>query len=137
MAVLSGSHSLRYSSTVQAVIPLSRCDAEYYAMTKGAAAGSGIRSLFADWGIESKLEVYCESSSARSSPAMRRIGKQRHIQTRSLWLQKRVAMKHVKVLKFGTDDNPADLFTKQLDVKKMRKFESVFGQILKTNICAV
>ena len=34
-------------------------------------------------------------------------------------------MKHLRVLKVGTDDNPAHLFAKQLDIKKLRKFEEM------------
>lgn len=34
-------------------------------------------------------------------------------------------MKHLEV---GSDDNPADVFTKRLDVRNITKFESVLGQ---------
>ena len=132
MAVRRGRHLLRHSSTLQSVISLSSAEAEYYAMTKGAAAGLGIRSLLDDWCLSCSIELYSDSSSARAFAARRGIGKQRHIQTRFLWLQERVAAKHLRVSKVGTHDNPADLFTKQLDRGKLARFEFELGQVAKS-----
>lgn len=128
MVVLRGRHLLKHSSTLQSVVTLSSCEAEYYAMTRGAAAGLGIVSLYRDWGIELSLEIYTDSSSAKSFVMRRGIGKQRHIQTRFLWLQERVAMKDLKVNKVGTHDNMADFLTKQLDKNKVMQFVQELGQ---------
>ena len=132
MAVRRGKHLLRHSSTLQSVISLSSAEAEYYAMTKGAAAALGIRSLLDDWNLKCMIELYSDSSSARAFAARRGIGKQRHIQTRFLWLQERVAAKHLRVCRVGTDSNPADVFTKQLDRTKLARFEYDLGQIVKS-----
>ena len=61
-----------------------------------------------------EIEAFSDSSSAISFAKRRGLGKNRHVATRYLWLQERVALKHLKVLKIGTDDNPADIFTKCL-----------------------
>ena len=46
--------------------------------------------------------------------ARRGLGKARHIQTRFLWLQERVAEKDLQVVSVATSVNVADLFTKSL-----------------------
>jgi len=129
MVVRRGLHLIRHSSTLQTSIGLSSAEAEYYAMTKGAAYGLGIQSLFRDWKIDLEIELYCDSSSARSFAKRRGLGKQRHIDTRYLWLQERVALKHLKVLCVRTDENPADLFTKCLSRTVMDKFVVELQQV--------
>ena len=114
MVLRRGSPLIRHSSTLQTSTSLSSAEAEYYAMTKGAAAALGLQSMLRDWKLECKIELYCDSSSARSFAQRRGLGKNRHIETRFLWLQERVALKHLKVLKVRTDANPADVFTKAL-----------------------
>ena len=114
MVIRRGQHLIRHSSTLQTTVGLSSAEAEYYAMTKGAAYPLGIQSLFRDWCIELNIELFCDSSSAISFVKRRGLGKNRHIATRYLWLQERVAMRHLQVMKVRTDENPADLFTKCL-----------------------
>ncbi len=114
MVIRRGSHIVRHSSTLQTSIGLSSAEAEYYAMTKGAACALGIQSLLKDWGLDNSIELYSDSSSARSFAKRRGLGKQRHIDTRYLWLQDHVAAKMIKVFSVRTDENPADVFTKAL-----------------------
>ena len=128
MVIRRGVHLIRHSSTLQTSIGLSSAEAEYYAMTKGAAYALGIQSLMHDWNIDAEIELYCDSSSARSFAKRRGLGKQRHIDTRYLWLQERVALKHLKVLCVRTDENAADLFTKCLSRNIMDKFVRELGQ---------
>ena len=93
--VRRGQHSLRHSSTVQNVIGLSSAESEFNALTKGGCSGLGLESLFADWNLELQLSLYTDSSSAKTIASRRGTGKStRHIQTRMLWLQERVAAKH-------------------------------------------
>ena len=76
-----GHHLLRHSSTVQNVIGLSSAESVYYALTE-----------------ELQLSLKKDSSSAKAIASRRGIGKStRHIQTRMLWLQERVAAKHLRV----------------------------------------
>ena len=95
MVLRRGLHLIRHSSTLQTSVGLSSAEAEYYAMTKGAACALGIQSLLKDWLIDVGIELFCDSSSARAFAKRRGLGKQRHIDTRYLWLQERVAMKHL------------------------------------------
>ena len=128
-----GRHLLRHSSTVQNVKGLSSAESEYYALTKGGCSGLGLRSLFADWNLL-QLSLHTDSSSAEASALRRGSGKStRHIQTRMLWLQERVAAKHLRVVEVATESNPADMLTKTLGRSKVEEFCAEIGQ---TEPCA-
>ena len=117
--VRRGQHLLRHSSMVQNVIGLSGAESEYYALTKGGSSGLGLQSLFADWNLKLQLSLDTDSSSAKATSSRRRTGKSaRHIQTRMLWLQERVAAKHLRVVKAASELNPADMLTKALGRSK-------------------
>ena len=62
-----------------------------------------------------------DSSAAKSFVSRGGLGKMRHIEIRDLWLQKEVLKGMVKVVKVAGEDNPADLMTKFLPVKVIRK----------------
>ena len=134
-----GPYLLRHSSTVQNVIGLSGAESEYYALTKGGCSGLGLQSLFAGWNLKLRLSLHTESSSAKAVASRRGAGKStRHMQTRTLWPQERVAAKHLRVVKVATGSNPADIQTQRLvrqnlmrrrwtrnskEVKKLKKVE--------------
>ena len=93
----------------------------------------GLQSLFADWNLKQQLSLHTDSSSAKATSS-RRTGKSaRHIQTRMLWLQERVAAKHLRVVKVASESNPADMLTKALGRSKIEEFCAEIGQ---TEPCA-
>ena len=102
--VRRGRHFLRHSSTVQNVIGLSSAESEHYALTKGGCSGFGLQSLFADWELKLQHSLHTDSPSAKAVASRRGAGKStRHIQTRMLWLQERVAAKHLRIVKVATE----------------------------------
>ena len=129
MILRRGSHLLRHSSTVQAVIGLISAESEYYALTKGACTALGLQSHLADWNLPAELVLHTDSSSAKAVATRRGVGKStRHIQTRLLWLQERVAEKHLRVQKVPTEENPADVLTKALPEARMKTLCEAVGQ---------
>ena len=89
----------------------------------------GLQSLFADWNLKLQLSLHTDSSSAKAIASRRGTGKStRHIQTRMLWLQERVAAKHLRVVKVATESNPADMLTKTLGRSKVEEFCAEIGQ---------
>ncbi len=95
-------------------ISLSVAEAEYYALVRGACYGLGMQANFHDWGIEIPVRVFSDSKAGRSFAKRQGLGKQRHVQTRYLWLQSRVKMLHLDVRCILGTENAADLFTKVL-----------------------
>ena len=116
------------------MIGLSSAESEYYALTKGGCSGLGLQSLFADWNLELQLSLYTDSSSAKTIASRRGTGKStRHVQTTMLWLQERVAAKHLRVVKVASELIPADMLTKTLGRSKIEEFCAEIGQ---TEPCA-
>ena len=59
-------HLLRHMSCLQTLVALSSGKAECYALTRGACASMGIQSHYQDWMIDVPIQIYSDSSAARS-----------------------------------------------------------------------
>ena len=109
-----GSHVLKTWSSTQPSISLSSGEAEYYGVVKAAGIALGQQSLMGDLGIRTKVRVWTDSSAAIGICGRSGLGKLRHVQTHTLWVQERVRTGAVELRKVHGDVNPADLFTKHL-----------------------
>ena len=95
-------------SCLQTLVALSSGEAEYYALIRGACTSLGIQSHYQDWMIDVPIQIYTDTSAARSVARRRGIGgRLRHLQTRHLWLQSRVALGHLKLDVVAGERNPA------------------------------
>ena len=127
--VRRGKHLLRHMSCLQTLVVLSSGEAEYYALIRGACPSLGIQSHYQDWMTDVPIQIYSDSSAARSVARRRRIGgRLRHLQTRHLWLQSRVALGHLKLAVVAGERNPADTLTKPLPGRKIREWSEHVGQ---------
>ena len=127
--VRRGKHLLRHMSCLQTLVALSRGEAEYYALIRGACTSLGIQSHYQDWMIDVPIQIYSDSSAARSVVRRHRIGgRLRHLQTRNLWWQSRVALGHLKLDVIAGERNPADTLTKPLLGRKIREWSEHVGQ---------
>ena len=114
MANMRGKRLLRHSSTLQGPIGMNSGESESYALAHGSAYSLGTQSMHEDWGLRLSIATLSDSSSARSFSKRRGLGKQRHVQTRFLWLQDRVKLGHLSVVTVLGTENPADCLTKSL-----------------------
>ena len=128
MVILRGKHLLRHSSTLQSIQSLSSAEAEYYAMCRGAAHALGTQSYYRDLKLELPLYVHTDSSAGKSFAARRGLGKLRHVETRWLWLQERVALKHLQLRKVPGETSPADAMTKSLTSQRSKTLCESMGQ---------
>ena len=112
MVPMVGEHAVKHTSNLQGATGLNVSEYEYYALTHGAAHGLGLKAYMADLGFEMSLQIFSDSSAAKAFASRRGLGRQRHVQTRYLWLQERVAASHLTAQKVGTTHNPADILTK-------------------------
>ena len=81
-----------------------------------------------------QLKRVARYSSAKAIASRRGTGKStRQKQTRMLWLQERVAAKHLRVVKVAPETKPADMLTKALGRSKIEEFCAEIGQ---TEPCA-
>ena len=135
MIAFYGQHVLKHSSNMQSTIALSTGESEYYALVKGGSTGLGIQSLFADYGHGIKAAVTIESDSNAAKGTVNRVGlgKARHIQTRYLWLQERVAKNHLKVVHVPGKQNRSDVLTKLVLGTQMHQTITKSGYVYLTD----
>eukprot|EP00971_Amphidinium_carterae_P353001 6492793-Amphidinium_carterae.1 len=107
-------HLVHHGSNLQSTIALSSGESETYGIVKGVSVGLGLQALLKDWNLVTEVEVLCDSSAARSITSRRGVGRVRHISTRYLWVQEKLADKSFSLRVVKGSDNPADMLTKPL-----------------------
>ena len=110
--IMLGAHTIKTWSSTQSSISLSSGEAEFNGVVRGSGAGLGYRSLLRDLGQELPLRVWTDSSAALGICSRQGLGKLRHLDTHTLWIQQAVRTKAVDLRKIAGEVNPADLFTK-------------------------
>ena len=118
-----------YSST-QPTVSLSSGEAEFYWVVRASGAVLGQHSLFADLGIPLDVRVWTDSSAAMGICTRQGLGKLRHIDTQTPWIQEKVRTKQITLKKVLGDVNPADLLTKFLASRdKLDQLIKLFGLV--------
>ena len=86
-----------------------------------------MQSLFKDLGVDAEVQINTDSSTGKSVASRRGAGKIRHLETRDLWIQERVARGDIMIEKVRGEDNVADGLTKHADKQKLDQFMSECG----------
>ena len=81
----------------------------------------------ADLGFDMSLQIFSDSSAARAFASRRGLGRQRHVRTRYLWLQERVAVSHLTIQKVKTTQNPADIITEAASRETLERHRKMIG----------
>ena len=123
-----GQHCIRTWSSTQPSVTLSSGEAEYYGLVKAAGAGLGHQALMADLEVQLPVRAWTDSSAALGIATRSGLGKIRHLETHTLWLQEKVRTGAITVKKVRGEVNPADLFTKHLPSReKVHQLLNLFG----------
>ena len=85
--VMIGQHCIQTWSSTQALVTLSSGEAEFYGLVKAAGAGLGHQSLLRDMGLKMPVCVWMDSSSVIGILTRSGLGKIRHLETHTLWVQ--------------------------------------------------
>ena len=83
-------------------------------MVKAAGYGLAYQALLQDFGMNKPLTVYTDSTAAMGIAARQGLGKLRHLECTTLWVQQAVRCKRFTLRKVLGDENPADVFTKHI-----------------------
>jgi len=121
--IKSGRHVLRTWSATQPTIATSSGEAELIAMADGAARGLGLRTALDEMGVTTRLsivQVFTDSSVAKSFVSTRGLGKMRHLEVKLLWLQECVRRARFLVGKVSGKGNVADALTKYQCIDRLR-----------------
>ena len=110
--VMLGGHAVKHWSSTQQSISLSSGEAEFAGVIRGAGQGLGYKALLRDLGVEVPLRVWTDSSAAIGICSRQGLGKLRHLDTHTLWIQQAVRTRRIDLRKVDGDVNPADLLTK-------------------------
>ena len=109
-----GAHLLKSWSSTQGLVSLSSGEAEFYGVTKASGIALGMKALMLDLGVKMPVRVWTDSSATVGICGRQGLGKLRHIDTRSLWIQQKLRSGALELRKVRGEVNPADLFTKHL-----------------------
>ena len=125
---MMGTHLLKRWSATQASVALSSGEAEFYGVVRGAGVGLGVKALFSDLGLAMPLRVWTDPSAAVGIVGRQGLGKLRHVECASLWVQQRARRREFALHEIDGTKNPADLFTKYLDSRaKVDHVEGLLG----------
>ena len=102
-------------SATQASIALSVGEAEYYGVVRGAGIALGIKALYGDIGLELPIRVWTDSSAALGIGGRQGLGKLRHLECHSLWVQQRLRRKDFELLEVAGEVILSHLITKHLE----------------------
>ncbi|GJU24648.1 transposable element [Tanacetum coccineum] len=101
------------------IVALSTTEAEYMALTEAAKEGIWLKGLIEDLGFpQDQATVFCDSMSAICLAKDQVYhDRTKHIDVRYHFIR---SERRIKVKKIGTQDNPADVFTKPVPLSKFR-----------------
>ncbi len=117
-AVMLCQHTIKHWSSTQPSVSLSSGEAEFYGVVRGAGQGLGYQAL---------LRVWTDSSAAIGICSWQGLGKLRHLDTHTLWVQQAVRSGRLELKKVLGDENPADLLTKHsLSRERLQKLVTLY-----------
>ena len=135
--VMHGSHCLKHGSSIQSTIALSSGESEFYSAIKTAAVLLGMKQLFEDLGVEltascstNSPEIHTDSSASKGTCERLGLGKLKHVNSRYLWIQERVARRELAIVKIPRTRNFSDFLTKpSCSAKEVERQMRAIGQI--------
>lgn len=121
-----GGNTVSWRSGLQHIVALSTTEAEYMALVEATKEALWLKGITSEFGIEQKkVEIFCDSQSAlclaRNSVFHERT---KHIDVRLHFIRDVMADGSIIVTKIGTLENPADILTKAVPVKKFEEGRS-------------
>ena len=85
-----------------------------------------------DLGVDRRIRIRTDAAAAKSIASRRGLGKVRHIETNQLWLQEKVTVGDIEVMKVPGGDNIADALTKPVDNSKLEQHGLLMHQLFET-----
>ena len=125
--VMLGRHAVKTWSSTQSSVALSSGEAEFNGVVRGSGIGLGCQSLLKDLGLQVPVRIWTDSSAAIGICTRQGLGKVRHLDTHTLWVQQAVRSGRIDLRKVLGEVNPADLFTKHsISRERLMKLVDIF-----------
>ena len=124
---MHGKHMIKLLSSTQGVESLSTGESEWYGLVHTASVGIGMINMANDMKWSTKLKLAGDATAASGIANRRGAGRVRHIETRTLWLQRHITERRIVLEREPGVSNPADLGTKHLDAGKVKEIITILG----------
>ena len=134
---MHGSHWIKSYAETQSNVALSSAEAESYALVYASSESLGLKAMTQYYSCVRDPWLYVDASAAIGVAQRVGLGKIRHLDTQSLWIQQAVRKKQLGLLKVKGTENPADLMTKYLDQATMYKMNELMGLEVRTGRSAI
>ena len=127
---LVGRHFLKAYTRKQKNIASSSLEVELYAAALGASEAKGVQSMMCDLGFAVKPVLVIDAKATEHILHRHGIGKMKHIDVAHLWLQDEVKSNRSRVRRVKSEDSLADIGTKALSNKNIRKHATSAGMLM-------
>ena len=126
-AIQLGAHTIRTWSKTQNTIAQSSAESELLAIVRAATEALGCMSLALDLGLTFDTRMHVDASAALGILERKGVGKIRHLDVGTLWLQEVQLRQKVAFMKIKGTSNPADLMTKHLAQDQINEYAEKLG----------
>ena len=117
-----------FFSRTQKQTAMSSCEAEYIAMASGVSEAMYVKRLIEFlWGKCAGVDVFCDSSSARQLGKKKGVGSIRHLDLKTLFVQRFYEEKLIDIKPIAGTRNPADILTKAVGRETLVKYFEFLG----------
>ena len=113
-----------YARSLQ-MLCLSSGEAEFNGGVAACAEGLFLKEIFMFAGHPIKMEVFLDSSAARGVFQRQGVGRIRHLEVKSLWVQEALQRKLFTLHAVPSSDNTADFGTKALTIERFHKLRTM------------
>ena len=116
-----GGHCIKTWSKTKSCVTLSSAESEVLGAVKGGVEGLAMHSLSGDFSIEANICLHMDASAAIGVMQRRGVGKIRHLDVSTLWLQEKQLQQLMEVRKVHGLANAGDLMTKNVPFEVIKK----------------
>jgi hypothetical protein len=111
----------------QAVTGLSSGETEYYGIASVSSEAIFIKHVLTFMNVHVQIRVQCDSTAAKSIAQRIGVGRIRHLEVKTLWVQEKVKAKELVVVKVPGEENVADIGTKAVPGPRFLKLRDMLG----------
>jgi hypothetical protein len=111
-AIVAFGMCVKFWSSTQGGISRSSGESELYSTAKGMSEGLGLQSMCKDLGIRLQVRVRTDSDACRGTCNRSGLGRLKHIEVETLWVQEAVGRNRVELARVSRTNNPSDCLTK-------------------------
>ena len=116
-------------TTKLGVVAQSTCEAELTALNLGGTEGRFVQNVLSELEMHVGVELRSDSTSAVRTTTKRGPGSMRHLDIKELWLQDEMRSGRITISRITTEDNIADICTKNLPRRRLEQLVTMFKLI--------